>query len=260
MTSSPQIQALIRDNPEAASLFRDPQFLREQLRVATNPRLMQEQMRNNDRMLSNIESIPGGFNALSSVFRSMNSPADMADARDTSTELANRQFAERYGVNTSPTSTTGSPNDQALPNPWAAPPPIQRSPQRTHTTAVSQPYSPQMFMPNSQMFARPNTTATQQNSQPQASFNFASMMQALQSQNRQQSSNTAFAIPGFGMPQPSIPAPTILAPSQDSKQRYEKQIKELADMGFTDSDKCTRALLASSGDVSAAIDYLISLG
>jgi hypothetical protein len=36
--------------------------------AARNPELMREMMRGNDRALSNIEAMPGGFNALSRMY------------------------------------------------------------------------------------------------------------------------------------------------------------------------------------------------
>lgn len=75
---------------------------------------MKEMQRNQDRALSNIESIPGGFTQLSSLFSSFNRDNETPDP---STEEANKNMAERLGVRNSPTKS--GPNVQALPNPWA---------------------------------------------------------------------------------------------------------------------------------------------
>lgn len=75
---------------------------------------MQEMMRNQDRALSNIEGMPGGFNQLASLFGQMNEP----QMPDPSTDDANRLMAERLGV--SPIKSEGM-NTQALPNPWVTP-------------------------------------------------------------------------------------------------------------------------------------------
>ena len=40
---------------------------------------MQEMMRNQDRALTNIEAVPGGFNQLSSMYKSMQGPGNGND-------------------------------------------------------------------------------------------------------------------------------------------------------------------------------------
>ncbi len=44
--------------------------------AARNPDLMREMMRGNDRALSNIEAMPGGFNALSRMYHQVQAPLE----------------------------------------------------------------------------------------------------------------------------------------------------------------------------------------
>ena len=67
--SNPQLQALMQSNPELAHVLRDPNTIRQAMEVIRNPALMQEQTRNTDRAMANIEGMPGGYNALASMYQ-----------------------------------------------------------------------------------------------------------------------------------------------------------------------------------------------
>ena len=102
-------------------------------------------LRNNDRALANIESIPGGFNALSSMYRSV----EEETIPNPSTEESNREFGERLGVfqgSSSLESTNLSPNSNPLPNPWAVPPP---PPPSSSSSPFSLPFPPSSTFPSS---------------------------------------------------------------------------------------------------------------
>lgn len=111
MMSNPQMQSLVERNPEIQHMLNNPQLMRETMEMARNPAALSELMRNHDRALSNLESVPGGFNALSRIYREVQEPMMNAtsqnpfsalnpNATDTNTE-------NRTTVNTDP-----------LPNPW----------------------------------------------------------------------------------------------------------------------------------------------
>lgn len=53
-----------------------PTFLSfsQTMELARNPAMMQEMMRNQDRALSNLESIPGGYNALRRMYTDIQEP------------------------------------------------------------------------------------------------------------------------------------------------------------------------------------------
>jgi ubiquilin len=71
MQSNPTLRALTEANPGLAAALNDPGMLREAMSVMSNPSLMREHMRNQDRALSNIEGMPGGFNALRQLYESV---------------------------------------------------------------------------------------------------------------------------------------------------------------------------------------------
>lgn len=49
-------------------------FFCQTMELARNPAMMQEMMRNQDRALSNLESIPGGYNALRRMYTDIQEP------------------------------------------------------------------------------------------------------------------------------------------------------------------------------------------
>lgn len=76
--------------------------------------------RNNDRALSNIEAIPGGFNHLRRMYNTFQSPMESAltPGGPSSDEANNERLARELNVESVPENSL---NTQALPNPWAAP-------------------------------------------------------------------------------------------------------------------------------------------
>ncbi|OUM66808.1 hypothetical protein PIROE2DRAFT_59156 [Piromyces sp. E2] len=72
--SNPQFKKVIEKNPEMAQIFNDPEYLKQCMEIARNPEMMNEMLRNQDRAMNNLEAIPGGFQALSSLYNTVQSP------------------------------------------------------------------------------------------------------------------------------------------------------------------------------------------
>ena len=90
---------------------------------------MKQALRNNDRALSNLEMVPGGFNHLRRMYHSVQEPMEASrSVPDPSTDDLNEQFAARLNADTRPHA--GQLNTTALPNPWAPPPRPQHTPSR----------------------------------------------------------------------------------------------------------------------------------
>ncbi|KAF8933690.1 Ubiquilin-4 [Dissophora ornata] len=122
MMANPQTREVMENNPEVAQMLNDPSFLRQSLDMARNPKLMKQALRNNDRALSNLEMIPGGFNHLRRMYHSVQEPMEASrSAPEPSTDHLNEQFAARLNADTRPHA--GELNTTALPNPWAPPRP-----------------------------------------------------------------------------------------------------------------------------------------
>lgn len=133
--SNPQMQNLMERNPEIAHMLNNPELLRQTMEIARNPAMMQEMMRTQDRALSNLESLPGGYNALRRMYTDIQEPM-MNAAQE---QLAGNPFAALANSGTTSGSTSsqqGRENTQPLPNPWASSP-GGRPPQTTTSTAGS---------------------------------------------------------------------------------------------------------------------------
>jgi len=115
---------LAEQNPEVAQVLNNPEMIRESLRLLSNPNLMQEHMRNMDRAMSNLESIPGGFNALRQIYETIQEPL----LNDSQPRNQDNPFSALFDQNTQSRPpqpqqppTSGSINTAPLPNPWAPP-------------------------------------------------------------------------------------------------------------------------------------------
>merc|ERR1719456_417566 len=108
---NPQLQSLMERNPEVARIMEDPEVLQQSMRAMRNPAMMREMMRQADRSMSNLETVPGGMDALRRMHNEIADP--MYDAL-TGSDGPNRNSAPvNYDQN-----TDGAPNSEALPNPW----------------------------------------------------------------------------------------------------------------------------------------------
>ncbi|XP_019096813.1 PREDICTED: ubiquitin domain-containing protein DSK2b-like isoform X4 [Camelina sativa] len=137
--SNPQMRELVDRNPELGHVLNDPSILRQTLEAARNPELMREMMRNTDRAMSNIESMPEGFNMLRRMYENVQEPflnaTTMSENAGSNTSsnpfaaLLGNQGGTTQGSNASnnsstPNAETGTgnsvPNANPLPNPWGA--------------------------------------------------------------------------------------------------------------------------------------------
>ncbi|XP_075238625.1 ubiquilin isoform X2 [Lycorma delicatula] len=115
--ANPQMQELIERHPEINHMLNNPDLLRQTMEVARNPSMLQELMRSQDRAMSNLESIPGGYNALQRMYRDIQEPMFNA---------ASEQLGRNpYAVNENSSADIANPqqgqeNREPLPNPWSA--------------------------------------------------------------------------------------------------------------------------------------------
>nr|XP_027199482.1 ubiquilin-4-like [Dermatophagoides pteronyssinus] len=132
ISSNPQFQQLIERNPELNHVLSSPDILRQTFEMMRNPATFQELMRSHDRALSNLESLPGGYNALRRMYTELQEP--MINAAQE--QFGNNPFVSTTSANstsssTNTTSTTPSntENREPLPNPW----------QRSNTSTPARP-------------------------------------------------------------------------------------------------------------------------
>ncbi|XP_077181441.1 ubiquilin-4 [Paroedura picta] len=114
--ANPQMQQLMERNPEISHMLNNPELMRQTMELARNPAMMQEMMRNQDRALSNLESIPGGYNALRRMYTDIQEPMFSA-ARE---QFGNNPFSALAGSSDSSTpQPLRTENREPLPNPWS---------------------------------------------------------------------------------------------------------------------------------------------
>jgi len=149
MRANPQVRAMTEANPEIAAALDNPAVIQDMARVMRNPSLMREMTRNMDRAMANLESVPGGFNALRQFHDQVSQPIyDATAGSDDSPPHQGEGGQASGGITTtidgssdnpfvplfqqqqqhhqqqgtaSRNSTLASraPNEAPLPNPWA---------------------------------------------------------------------------------------------------------------------------------------------
>lgn len=113
ITSNPQMQDLMQRNPEISHMLNNPELLRQTMELARNPAMLQELMRSHDRAMSNLESVPGGYNALTRNYRDIQEP--MMNA---ALGFGGNPFSGLVDSGTGENPQAGSENREPLPNPW----------------------------------------------------------------------------------------------------------------------------------------------
>ncbi|XP_045501513.1 ubiquilin-1 [Colias croceus] len=113
ITSNPQMQDLMSRNPEISHMLNNPDLLRQTMELARNPAMLQELMRSHDRALSNLESIPGGYNALQRMYRDIQEPM-----LNVASSMAGNPFSGLVDNSDGTNPQQGAENRQPLPNPW----------------------------------------------------------------------------------------------------------------------------------------------
>ncbi|KAJ7307566.1 hypothetical protein JRQ81_009592 [Phrynocephalus forsythii] len=119
IVANPQMQQLMERNPEISHMLNNPELMRQTMELARNPAMMQEMMRNQDRALSNLESIPGGYNALRRMYTDIQEPMFSA-ARE---QFGNNPFSSlAEGSDSQNAPPLRTENREPLPNPWSPTP------------------------------------------------------------------------------------------------------------------------------------------
>uniref|UniRef100_UPI00398F04CC ubiquilin-1-like isoform X2 n=1 Tax=Pristiophorus japonicus TaxID=55135 RepID=UPI00398F04CC len=132
IVTNPQMQQLIQRNPEISHMLNNPDIMRQTLELARNPAMMQEMMRNQDRALSNLESIPGGYNALRRMYTDIQEP--MLNAAQE--QFGGNPFASLVNSPDADNEPSRTENRDPLPNPWA-PPSSSQTPTSTTTSGTT---------------------------------------------------------------------------------------------------------------------------
>ncbi|CAH2087066.1 unnamed protein product [Euphydryas editha] len=341
ITSNPQMQDLMARNPEISHMLNNPELLRQTMELARNPAMLQELMRSHDRALSNLESIPGGYNALQRMYRDIQEPM-----LNVASSMAGNPFSGLVDNSDGTNPQQGAENRQPLPNPWqrggsnptsggggGSGPGLINTPgmqsllqqmsenPRLVQSMLSAPYTNSMLQAlaadpemasqlinQNPMFANnpqlqeqirtmmPQMLAQLQNpemqqmmSNPQALnalLQIQQGMEQLRSAAPSLVNNLGFGPAAAAAQPPAAPAANPQARQQQNselftqfmqrmvsamannqnnsqqppEQRYSQQLEQLAAMGFLNRDANLQALIATFGDVNAAVERLLALG
>uniref|UniRef100_A0A8C6TJD2 Ubiquilin-4 n=1 Tax=Neogobius melanostomus TaxID=47308 RepID=A0A8C6TJD2_9GOBI len=277
--ANPQMQQLMERNPEISHMLNNPELMRQTMELARNPAMMQEMMRNQDRALSNLESIPGGYNALRRMYTDIQEPMFSA-ARE---QFGNNPFSALSGGSESGAQPSRTENREPLPNPWG--------PSSTSTTAesggtstgnttstggtnpsVSNPLGINAASLGNGMFNSPGMQSLLQqiSDNPQLMQNMMtapymrSLMQSL-SQNPEVASQVSSSpsSAGTNSAQQQLMQQMLQmfagggGASVTPEVRFQSQLDQLSAMGFINREANLQALIATGGDINAAIERLL---
>ena len=287
----------MQSNPEMAQALSDPATMRQAMDMMRNPSLMQEQMRQMDRQLHNIEGMPEGFNRLRQMYETVQEPmmnAIQSNPAPTSASVA----APAPAVNPS------DPNAAPLPNPWGGPqggapnpnpgsafpgglggmPPDMSSLMNNPQQLSSMLNNPMMQQMMTSISRNPQLLQSMMDSNPMIRGNpamreaMSSMMSnpalmqqmmdpsnlqaMLQMQTNMQQLQSNGLMSGFN---PSMMG--LMGQMQglgaapqvaDPETTWATQIQQLQDMGFYDRASNIAALRATNGNVNLAVERLLS--
>merc|ERR1712070_767768 len=275
MEQNPQIQQLMNANPELRQAMQDPENISRALRASRDPNLMREQMAATDRTMGNIESHPEGFNALRRMYENVEVPLQNAIQNSQNSEAAANNGA---AADANPFASLGGSGGFGGLNIGGGMP-DEATMRRQMEAIQNNPALMQMFSQTmSQIASDPNALENLRRSNPEFDAMLRQQpqiaeqmrnpeflraladpqtLQAMQHLQRVMGGSAAGGGLG-GSPFGGMGAPPSVTPPADPETAYAAQISQLNDMGFFDPAENVRALVATNGNVSAAIERLLN--
>merc|ERR1719163_2293192 len=111
MNMNPQLRELVERNPEIRSVFSDSRMMRQQLQAMMDPQMRAMMMRNVDRAMSNLETVPGGMDALRRLHNDIQDPLwDAMQGQDQGGNAAPQTYTQQ--------DTSQAPSAAPMSNPW----------------------------------------------------------------------------------------------------------------------------------------------
>merc|ERR1719326_308891 len=131
MNMNPQLRDLVERNPEIRSVLSDSRMMRQQLQAMRDPQMRQMMMRNADRAMSNLETVPGGMDALRRLHNDIQDPLWDAMAGQEGSAATPQTYATQ--------DTSQAPSAAAMPNPFSSGAPAAVAPARPAATPAAPP-------------------------------------------------------------------------------------------------------------------------
>ncbi|KAJ1059196.1 hypothetical protein K5549_007997 [Capra hircus] len=220
--ANPQMQQLIQRNPEISHMLNNPDIMRQTLELARNPAMMQEMMRNQDRALSNLESIPGGYNALRRMYTDIQEPMLSA---------AQEQMQN-------PDTLSAMSNPRAMQA-------LLQIQQGLQTLATEAPGLIPGFTPGLGALGSTGGSSGTNGSTSTSSENPSPTVGTTEPGHQQFIQQMLQALAGVN---PQLQNPEV---------RFQQQLEQLSAMGFLNREANLQALIATGGDINAAIERLL---
>ncbi|KAM5160467.1 ubiquilin-4 isoform 3-T4 [Callospermophilus lateralis] len=253
--ANPQMQQLMERNPEISHMLNNPELMRQTMELARNPAMMQEMMRNQDRALSNLESIPGGYNALRRMYTDIQEPMFSAAREQMMVNVplfaGNPQLQEQLRLQL-PVFLQQMQNPESLsiltnPRAMQALLQIQQGLQTLQTEAPG-------LVPSLGSFGMSRTTAPSTGSSSGSTAEGPTSSPATpatpptgaSSAQQQLMQQMIQLLAGSGNSQVQTP-----------EVRFQQQLEQLNSMGFINREANLQALIATGGDINAAIERLL---
>ncbi|XP_063160855.1 ubiquilin-1-like [Candoia aspera] len=116
LETSPSLLQIAKENVSIGHMLNNPKIVGEIIRYIRSPEVRQEMDRHCDRILSNIESFPGGYNILQSMYRDIEEPIWNAMQQQHENPFAPQGMSPSSNQPIPPPCTE---NRKPLPDPWA---------------------------------------------------------------------------------------------------------------------------------------------
>jgi len=235
MQSNPMLRQLSQTNPEIAYMFSNPEMLRQIL----TPEMMRMSM----GMLQSMRGMPGGpFGAPRPSGTEGTGPAPQPNPNPFGmfdpammSQMMNMMNQMNMGGMMPPTGPAPTRPAPSTDKPAEAPKPEEKS---QPGGPAPQPTAPQ---PNPNAFA------------PPPYFDMAAMLRMF----RPPAPGTYGT--SMGMPTGPSTSTGVPAPAVDPKVKYASQLEKMKEMGFTNEAVNLEALIATGGNVEAAVERLLTM-
>jgi len=134
INNNPALSELMERNPQIRHVLDDPELMRRSMQMMNDPGAMQNMMRQNDLAMSQIENLPGGFNALRRMYEDVQEPLMEA--------VSSSSVPSQDSTNNNNDSSSSDGGAGPMPNPWGS---SQSSRSPSNTSNVG---SPPIALPN----------------------------------------------------------------------------------------------------------------
>lgn len=260
ITSNPAYKNLAEQNPQLQHVLNDPELLSEQMKMMTNPENMGQTARTIDRMLDTVESMPGGFQALTKHYNELQDPLMEG--------LVNQMKIPQANKTNIPETPLLEPSSEPLP-----------MSQSNNSQIPFMPFlgnNPNSLIDGLSGFGDfglniPNLPPPTQPLQGKSMINPVIPQQKVSPTEGeklimegikmcQESGFDILAIPGMDplfKSYSSVSKSDLKFSQAQLENRFRKDLKELSEMGFHDQEININALLQTDGNLDTAIDWII---